>query len=246
MLKAVVVEDEISSRETLINYLNDYCADVKVMGEAANIQEGKKAIEQHQPDIVFLDVEMPFGNGFDLLESLEEIHFETIFVTAFSHYAIQAIQHSASNYILKPIDIDELVAAVEKVKKQGSSTLNTTNILLENLKNSHRQATKIVLPVLEGLEIIKAEDIVHCEAQDNFTKFFMQDGKTMLICRTLKHYQQSLEPLGFLRVHKSHVINIEHIKKYAKGKGGFVVMSNGAELPVSPNKKNDLLKLLTV
>ncbi len=244
MLKAIIVEDELSSRETLRNYLNDYCPDVNLIGEAANISEGKKAIELHQPDLVFLDVEMPFGNGFDLLESLDEIHFETIFVTAFSHYAIQAIQHSASNYILKPIDIDELVDAVEKVKKNGAEKLNTTSVLLENLRNTQKQATKIVLPVLEGLEIIKAEDIVHCEAQDNFTKFFMEDGNTMLICRTLKHYQQILEPLGFLRIHKSHLINIEQIRKYLKGKGGFVLMSNDKELPVSPTRKSDLLELL--
>ena len=241
MIKAVIVEDELSSRETLRNYLNNYCPDVQVMAEAANIQEGKTAIETHRPELVFLDVEMPYGNGFDLLESLDEIFFDTIFVTAFSHYAIQAIQHSASNYILKPIDIDELVAAVEKVKDSSTQDVNTTNVLLENLKTTDKQSTKIVLPVLDGLEIIKAEHVVHCEANDNFTKFHLQDGRNMLICRTLKHYQQVLEPLGFVRIHKSYLINLEKLTKYIKGKGGYVMMSSGAELPVSPTKKALLL-----
>ncbi|MEL7002943.1 MAG: LytTR family DNA-binding domain-containing protein, partial [Bacteroidota bacterium] len=127
-----------------------------------------------------------------------------------------------------------------------SNRPNTTGILLENLKNTHKQSTKIVLPVLEGLEIIKAEEIVHCEAQDNFTKFYLNNGQGMLICRTLKHYEQILTPLGFLRIHKSHLINLENIRKYIKGKGGFVLMSNDAELPVSPTKKAQLLDRLMV
>ena len=212
---------------------------------AENIKEGKVAIETHQPDVVFLDVEMPFGNGFDLLESLDRIDFETIFVTAFSHYAIQAIQCSASNYILKPIDIDELVAAVEKVKQQQSKKYSTTRILLENIQNHHKQNTKIVLPVMEGLEIIQAREIIYCEADDNFTRFHLDQGKPMMICRTLKFYQNILEPLGFLRIHKSHMINLEKVRKYFKGKGGYVVMENQEELAVSPSKKSLLIDQLS-
>ncbi|MGI9542166.1 MAG: LytR/AlgR family response regulator transcription factor, partial [Cyclobacteriaceae bacterium] len=195
--------------------------------------------------VVFLDVEMPFGNGFDLLESLDQINFETIFVTAFSHYAIRAIQCSASNYILKPIDIDELVAAVEKVKEQQSKKYSTTRILLENIQNHQKQNTKIVLPVMEGLEIIQAREIIYCEADDNFTRFHLDQGKPMLICRTLKFYQNILEPLGFLRIHKSHMINLEKVRKYFKGKGGYVVMQNQEELPVSPSKKGLLIDQLS-
>ena len=152
MLKAIIVEDEASGRETLQNYLSQYCPKVTVLAACSNIKEGKSAIQQHDPDVVFLDIEMPFGNGFDLLTSLDHIRFETIFVTAYSHYAIQAIQHSASNYILKPIDIDELINAVDKVAA-GRHELNTTRILLENFKNQLNQDTKIVLPVMEGLDI---------------------------------------------------------------------------------------------
>ena len=243
MLKAIIVEDEASSRETLQNYLLQYCPKVTVLAACGDIKEGKLAIQQYDPDIVFLDIEMPYGNGFDLMTSLDEIRFETIFVTAYSHYAIQAIQHSAANYILKPIDIDELINAVEKVAA-GRHELNTTRILLENLKHLQNQDTKIVLPVMEGLEVIKARDIIHCEAHDNFTKFHLDNNDTRLICRTLKHYTEILEPLGFLRVHKSHLINVEKVTKYTKGKIGYVQLSNGNELPVSPQKKEVLVDRL--
>lgn len=244
MLRAVIIEDEIASQKALKNYLKQYCNDVEVLGIAGNISEGKEIIEKHKPDLVFLDVEMPFGNGFDLLESLDEISFQTIFVTAFSQYAIRAIQHSASNYILKPIDIEELISAVAKVKKQDHQKVNSTRILLENIQLVQKQKTKIVLPVLDGLEIIRAEEIIHCEAHDNFTRFVLRNGEKLLICRTLKYFQEILEPLGFLRIHKSHLINLEHVTKYLKGKGGFVSMSIGIEIPVSPNKKAELLSFL--
>ena len=244
MLKTVIVEDEASSQETLNNYLKEYCPDVEVVGLAANIEDGKKLIEEVHPDLVFLDVEMPFGTGFDLLESLGKIQFQTIFVTAFSNYAIRAIQYSASNYILKPIDIDELIAAVEKVKKQDASKINATSILLENMRNSRQQETKIVLPVIEGFEIIQAQEVIHCQSDDNFTRFNLENKQKLMICRTLKYYQEILEPLGFLRIHKSHLVNLERVRKYIKGSGGFVVMSNGAELPVSPRQKPILIERL--
>ncbi|HAP65063.1 MAG TPA: DNA-binding response regulator [Cytophagales bacterium] len=246
MLRSIIVEDEVASQEALVNYLADYCPQVQLVALASNIAEGKAAIEQHQPDLVFLDVEMPFGNGFDLLASLDDIRFQTIFVTAFSHYAIRAIQYSAANYILKPIAIEELVAAVEKAELAATAKeqISPTRVLLENIHITQKQRTKIVLPVLEGLEIIRAEAIIHCEAQDNFTLFTLTDGETRLICRTLKHYQSILEPLGFVRIHKSHLVNLEHITKYTKGKGGYVTLSNQRELPVAASRKSELLAQL--
>ena len=244
MLKTVIVEDELSSQETLQNYLEAYCSGIEVVGLAANIEEGKKVIEATKPDLVFLDVEMPFGTGFDLLESLEEVTFQTVFVTAFSHYAIRAIQYSASNYILKPIDIDELVAAVDKVKKEDPHKIDATSILLQNIRSSQQQETKVVLPVIDGFEVIQAQEVIHCKSEDNFTLFTLENGQQLMICRTLKFYQEILEPLGFLRIHKSHLINLERVRKYIKGSGGFVVMSNGAELPVSPKQKSLLIERL--
>lgn len=244
MLRTVIVEDEVVSQQALINYLLRFCPEVEIAGVASNIQEGKQIIDRENPNLVFLDVEMPNGNGFDLLDAMAEVDFQTIFVTAFSQYAIRAIQCSASNYLLKPIDIEELIAAVAKVKQQAAEKINPTSILLENIHISQKQKTKVVLPILDGLEIIRAEDIIHCEAQDNFTRFVLKSAESRLICRTLKYYQAILEPLGFLRIHKSHLINLDHVTKYLKGKGGYVGLSNGAELPVSSSKKNDLLEKL--
>ena len=223
------------------NFLSDYCPQVELIGEAENIITGKSEIESKNPDVVFLDVEMPHGNGFDLLESLNEINFEVIFVTAFSHYAIKAIQHSAANYILKPVDIDELQAAVDKITPSVQNQPNSIQILLSNIKAGQNQLTKVVLPVLNGFEVVVAEEIIYCKAEENFTRFKLTDGRELMICRTLKFYQETLEPLGFLRIHKSYVINLNHLRKYHKGRGGDVVMIDQSELPVSPAQKEALL-----
>jgi two-component system LytT family response regulator len=243
-LKAIIVEDEEAGRVTLENYLTKYCPDVKIEALCDSVATGLVAIEKHQPDIVFLDVEMPFGNGFDLLEQVEDINFETIFVTAYSEYAIKALNFSASYYILKPIDIDELIAAVDKIKleKEKDDYAVHSKILLENIKNSNKQLHKIVLPLLDGFELVQVKDIIRCKAEDNFTMFFMEDGSKQLICRTLKFYEELLKDFDFVRTHKSHMVNVQHIKRYKKGKGGQVFMSDGSEIEVSATRKQELLK----
>jgi two-component system LytT family response regulator len=242
-LKAVLVDDESASRETLRNFLGKYCPDVEVLGEADSVPPAIELIKKTSPDLVFLDVEMPFGNAFDLLEQMGEVNFNTVFVTAYDHYAIKALNFSASYYLLKPIDIDELVAAVEKVKKDRStpSEFSHSKILMDNLKQSGMQQRQLVLPVLEGFEIVKIEDIIRCQANDNFTDFFFVNGKKLMICRTLKFYEDLLNDSGFLRIHKSHLINLKYVKKYRKGKYGTVVMSDDAELDISPTKKEEFL-----
>lgn len=243
MLTAIIVEDELASRETLHNYLTKYCPDVEVKAMAESVKMGLAAIKAHKPDIVFLDVEMPYGNAFDLLEQVEEITFETIFVTAYSNYAIQALNFSASYYLLKPIDIDELVAAVEKVKKSKESDDSTfhTRILIDNLRTMNKQLQKVVLPVLDGFEVIQVKDIIRCQANGNFTDFYLENGSHKLICRTLKFYDEILSELGFSRVHKSHLINLEYITSYKKGKGGQVTMKNGDVVEVSATRKQSFL-----
>ncbi len=243
MLKAIIVDDETASRETLFNYLQKYCPDVKVLAMADSVKTGLLEIEKIQPDIVFLDVEMPFGNAFDLLEQVKEINFETVFVTAFSNYALKALNLSAAYYILKPIDIDELVSAVEKIKvsRAKKSISIHTQILIENIKTINGQMHKLVLPVLEGFEVVQVKDIIRCQANDNFTDFYFAGGKRMLICRTLKFYEQVLEEFGFMRVHKSHLINLQFVKKYRKGKTGQIIMSDDSELELSINKKEEFL-----
>jgi len=190
-----LVEDEETSRETLRNYINKYCENVEIIDECSNIKEGKKAIEEMAPDLVFLDVEMPFGNAFDLLEQLEVINFETVFVTAYSQYALKALNYSASYYILKPIDIDELESSIKKVreniemKNEDDFTLQT-KVLLENFKHSQNKDKKVVLPVLDGFEVVQVNDIIRCVANDNFTDFHLLDGSKKVICRTLKFYDE--------------------------------------------------------
>ena len=243
-LKTIIVEDEELSRETLRNYLVKYCPDIQIMAEAVNIIEGKQAIERLKPDVVFLDVEMPYGNAFDLLEQLDEINFETIFVTAFSNYALQALNLSAAYYLLKPVDIDELVKAVERIKEtiHNNKELVHTRILMENVKIENKQLQKIVLPLIDGFEVIRVNEIIRCEANDNFTIFCLTDGRKIMICRTLKHYEEILTNYDFIRVHKSHLINFQYIRQYKKGKGGYVIMSDGAEVEISPNRKQELIE----
>lgn len=245
MLKAVIVDDEKISREILRDYLKKYCPDVTVCALAESAAAGAEEIKKQKPDIVFLDVEMPKGTGFDMLEQLEEINFETVFVTAFDNYAIQALNYSAAYYILKPVSIDELIAAVEKIKKQKeqNSTALHTRILLENIRNGNKlQQQKIVLPLQDGFEVVNIADIVYCEAHDNFTDFYFTAKNRMMICRTLKFYDELLKDSGFLRVHKSYLINLDHVVKYTRGKGGQLTMSNGSTIDVSPNKKDELME----
>jgi two-component system LytT family response regulator len=244
MLKAILIDDEEMSRNILRDYIIKYCPDVTITAEAENIQQGIEVIKSHKPDIVFLDVEMPKGNGFDLLEQIKNVDFETVFVTAYDHYAIQALNYSAAYYILKPISIDELISSVEKIKKERT-TKNTelsTKILLEYLNSGNGQFQKIVLPLPDGFEVVNVKDIVHCVANDNFTDFHFLSKQKMMICRTLKFYEELLKDVGFIRVHKSHLVNITHIQKYNKGKGGQVTMCNGAVVDVSPNKKEELMR----
>lgn len=243
MMKAVIIDDEKDSRLILSNYLTKYCPDVTVCGFGESVATGLETIEAHQPDIVFLDIEMPYGNGFDLLEKANSHTFETIFVTAFGNYAIQALNQSAAYYLLKPIDIDELVKAVDKIKveKANSHYTQHTRVLLENIQNNGHQ--KIMLPTLEGFEVVPIAKIIYCEAADNFTKFYFEESPPLMICRTLKYFEDVLHPHGFLHIHRSHVINPSFVVRYSKGKGGYVTMKNNQELEVSANKKQELLNL---
>jgi len=243
MMKAVIIDDEADSRQILANYVSKYCPEVEVCGFGESVSTGLEVIKKFQPDIVFLDIEMPYGNGFDLLDRIGNITFETVFVTAFGNYAIQALNQSAAYYLLKPINIDELVKAVEKIKHERASDnyIGHAHVLLENIRAGGQQ--KIMLPTMEGFEIITIHSIIYCEAEDNFTRFYLEDNSTLLICRTLKYFEDILKDHRFLRIHRSYVINPAFVIRYAKGKGGMVTMKNNKELEVSPSKKQEFLEL---
>jgi two-component system, LytTR family, response regulator len=247
-LKAVIIDDEKDSRQILANYLTKYCPAVNVCGFGESVATGIVAIQKHQPDIVFLDIEMPYGNGFDLLDKIGDISFETVFVTAFNNYAIQALNQSAAYYLLKPIDIEELIKAVDKIKKERSEANYTQHakVLLENSRAGAQQ--KMMLPTMEGFEIVSIHSILYCEAEDNFTRFYfeLEGGKEktpLLICRTLKYFEDILKEHRFLRIHRSYLINPNFVVRYSKGKGGAVVMKNNQELEISPAKKQEFLDL---
>jgi len=237
-LKAIIVEDEETSREILKNYLHKYCPKVNLMGEAANIEEALVLIRKHELDLVFLDVEMPYGNAFDLLDKVGDRQFETVFVTAYNHYAIDALNAHASYYLLKPISIDKLIEAVDyvlEIKERENSLENKV------LKTSHKLVTnKITIPVQNGFEVLTVADILYCQADDNYTHIYLKESKK-LVSKTLKYFEDILSESGFARVHKSYLVNANAVVEYKKGKGGSVVLSNGKEIMVSPSKKKALL-----
>jgi two-component system LytT family response regulator len=242
-MNAVIIDDEKDSREILAGYLGKYCPEVKVCGFSQSVSSGLDVISKTQPDIVFLDIEMPYGNGFDLLDKVDNVTFETVFVTAFDNYAIQALNQSAAYYLLKPIDIDELIKAVGKIKHESKRESYTrhTRVLLDNIKPGAQQ--KIMLPTLEGFEIVTIRTILYCEAVDNFTRFHFESSTPLLICRTLKYFENILKEHRFLRIHRSHMINPEFVIRYNRGSGGSVTMKNNQDLEISPNKKKEFLEL---
>jgi len=192
--------------------------------------------------LVFLDVEMPFGNAFDVLEACQDLHFETIFVTAFSEYSLRALNMSAAYYLLKPISIEELIASVTRVHQQiiKNELFNRNKIILENFKEKQPEKQQVILPTLEGFEVVMAEDIVRLQGNGNFTDVFLKNGQKKMICRFLKHFSEILS-FPFMRVHKSHIVNINFIQSYQKANGGYVTMIDGAEVDVSPSYKEEFL-----
>lgn len=237
-LQAIIVEDEAQSREILRNYIYKYCPNVQIKGEAANVDEALILIENNTLDLVFLDVEMPYGNAFDLLEKVGDRSFETVFVTAYDHYAIDALNAHASYYLLKPISIDKLIEAVAYVTeiKQKENSLQNSVIKPKEIQVEG----KITIPVSQGFEVLEIQDIHYCQADDNYTHIFLDNGKK-LVSKTLKYFEDALSDNGFARVHKSYLVNVNQVVAYRKGKGGSVVLSNGKEILVSPSKKKELL-----
>lgn len=245
MIKTIVIDDEVKARETILNMLETYCPDVKVIATAGSVKEGVKVLKNHSPDLVLLDIKMADGTGFDLLRKLNDIDFLVIFITAFEEFAIRAIKFSAIDYILKPLDPDELVNAVQKAK----GVMNKDNMsikleaLYENLDMLSSNTKKIVLKTADSVHIVNLRDIIRCESEKNYTHFFTVENEKITVSKTLKEYNELLNDFKFYRVHQSHLINLAHVKRYDKKEGGFLIMDDNSSVPVSFRKKEDLMKL---
>ncbi|TDT46908.1 two-component system LytT family response regulator [Maribacter spongiicola] len=237
-LNAILVEDEANSREILRNYIAKYCPSVNLLGEASSIKEALVLIEANDLDLVFLDVEMPFGNAFDLLDQLPDRTFETVFVTAYDHYAKDALNNHAAYYLTKPINIDELVNAVEYVDGVREKEASLEGEVLSTKSNGVEG--KLTLPQQDGFQVLNIAEILYCKADDNYTEIYLLNKK-ILVSKTLKYFEDALTDYPFARVHKSFLVNVNEVVKYRKGKGGSVVMSNGKEVMVSASKKKDFL-----
>lgn len=246
-IRSVIIEDEQAAREALKNYLVKYCPAVELVGQAECCRSGIQLIHDTRPQLVFLDVEMPFGNAFDVLEACRDIYFETIFVTAFSEYSLQALNQSAAYYLLKPVSIEELILAVNKVQQQilRQEMFNRNQILMENMRETVPGKRQVILPTLEGFEVIRMDEIIRLQGNGNFTDIYLRGKKKKMVCRFLKHFHEIL-PHPFVRVHKSHIINIECIRSYHKNSGGYVVLEDDTEIEISPSYKDHFLRLFKV
>ena len=245
MLKAILIDDEAHCLGTLNILLQEYCPEVSVVAQCRSAVEGLKAIEENKPDLVFLDIEMPRVNGFELLEQFTEIPFAIVFTTSYDQYAIRAIRFSALDYLLKPINPTELMSAVKKVERQRQLPLaEQFQLLLKQLQQKEPQLNKIAVPTVEGFELVPADQVVHCTADDNYTHLFLKNKAKITACRTLKELEEQLHPFPFfMRVHHSHLVNLDEVTRYVRGDGGYLVMSDGSIINVSRSRKDALLKL---
>jgi two-component system LytT family response regulator len=244
-LRTVIVDDEHHSRESLQNLLTAYCPEVEVVGMADNVETGIEAIRKYRPEVVFLDIEMPSGTGFDLLNQVGSLDFDVVFTTAFEHYALKAVKISAMDYLLKPIDVDELIDAVKKIQRKKAQEIQNKKLyaLLQNLNTQGKHDHTITLATSESVEFIRVHDIIYCEANGAYTKFHLKNKHHLLVSKNLKEYEELLADYSFYRTHHSYLINVSEVKRYVKGDGGYLIMTNGDAVSISSRKKECLLQL---
>ncbi len=248
MIKVVIIDDEIDAVNSIALIIDEYCPNVEIVGRAFSASEGRKEILKHQPDLVFLDVEMPRGSGFDLLEMLPDRNFEVVFITAYNHFAIRAFKYSAIDYILKPIDIDEFIEAVAKAEKriaevQSSDKNNNVpkyDVLMENVKSS--KPAKIIVPTSEGQVYVNVEDISRIEAEGSYSILHTHSDGKILVSKNLKEFEKLLDESDFFRTHNSYLINLAYVKKYVIKDGGYIMMTDDTMVPLSRRKKDVFLE----
>ena len=244
MIRSILVDDEVNSLDALAILLNDFCPEVEVVARCASPQTAVELIRRLSPDLLFLDIEMPGFNGFELLERLGSIFFQVIFTTGYDQYGIKAIKFSALDYLLKPIDPHELTAAVRKVQVQKQLPIPAQyEFLLSQIHDRDLKLHKLAIPTNEGFVLISIDQIIACEANDNYTHFRLKGGKTIAACRTLKEIEEQLSEFPFLiRVHHSYLVNLNEVLRYVRGEGGYLVMNDGTTINVSRSRKEPLLR----
>lgn len=246
-ITTLIVDDERNNCENLKELLNQYCGELEIVGMAHSASEGIEAILHLKPSLVFLDIQMQGGSGFDLLEQIKPVDFEVIFVTAFDQYAIRAIRFCAIDYLLKPVDLLELQAAVKKAAnkiRQRDPNLAMTTLLAN--RNTATDDLKIALPTAERILFVLVSEIIRCLGENNYTTVFLKNGTSVLVSKTLKEYEELLADKGFLRVHQSHLINSNYIRSYEKHDGGYLKMTDGASVPISRQRKQQVLQQLKI
>jgi len=246
MIRTLIIEDEQKSRELLAAMIQTHCPDLEIIGQGSDVQEGVDLIKNLMPDLVFLDISMPNGTGFEVLEKVSDMHFELIFATASDQYALKAIKFSACDYLLKPIDTEELKIAVDKVKKKKKSNTGMDNLqfLIEHLKRSDENFQKITLPTGNAYEIVNIKDIIRCEADGSYTTFYLSDKRKLVISAGLKHYEELLPEIDFIRVHHHHLINMNHVLRFLKEDGGYAIMTDDSKIEISRRKKEAFMERL--
>jgi len=245
MIRTVVIEDEEHSRKMLMEMLHEHCRDINVVASADSVSSGLIAITEHRPQLVFLDIELQSETSFEILEKLPEINFELVFTTGFDHYALKAIKFCAIDYLLKPIDIIELQMAVAKAEKRLYREYMNKNleVLLNNIKSVSQNNHRIALSTLEGLLFVNVRDIIYCESSGAYTKFVFKQANKIITSKHLKEYEDLLSGYEFFRIHKSYLVNLQEIQKYIRGDGGHLIMSDGAILNVSKQRKENFLRI---
>jgi two-component system LytT family response regulator len=242
-IRSIIIDDEPNNIENLQILLNQYCREIDVVTTAFNANSGIEAIQAYQPDLVFLDIQMPGGSGFDLLKGFANINFEIIFITAYDQYGIQAIKFSALDYLLKPININELKLAIEKARQKIISKQKDYNIvnLLEYIKSGNKEVPKIALPTLQEIMYVRVDSIIRCEASNNYTLFYLQNGEKVLVCKTLKEFVELLTPHNFIRTHQSHLVNLHFVKSLLREDGGTLFLTDQTKVPIS-RQNRDMVK----
>jgi two-component system LytT family response regulator len=241
-INAILVDDEKSGRENLSGLIHEHCPWVQLVGEADSVDAAIPLIEKHAPQLVFLDIEMPGANGFQLLEHFRDFPFEVIFVTAYDNYAIKAIRFSAADYILKPINRNELIAAIEKVASRIRKITENEQIRQLFYNTQHPQNPKIGLPTGDRIEFVEVKHIIRCQGESNYTHLFFDNRKTLLVARTLIEFEELLQEHQFIRIHKTHLVNLNHVTAYIRNDGGRLVLSNGDEVGISRRRREFVIQ----